>query len=180
MTWNPNEASTWSPNTQNQGPKEGLEEDIQMQKSSGWWRVAFIKEPGTLRNSVRGQVEKKTKKKKKKRERETHTQRSRGNQESMVSQKFKGRFKKEQAATDISCCQIIGHVDKSSFNDQMGQRPDWKGLEVKELAVLPMKPSGWQPCKWLLPPHTWPDWEQIGEVNTFLEDGNQIEMQQLS
>ena len=35
MTRNPNEASTWSPNTQNQGPKEGLEEEIQMQKSLG-------------------------------------------------------------------------------------------------------------------------------------------------
>ena len=124
MTWNPNEASTWSRNTQNQGSREGLEEEIQMQKSSGWWRVAFIKEPGTLRNSVRGQVEKK-----------------RGDQ--VVGETRRVRchrsseeecFQKEQAAPDILCCQVIGHVDKSSFSDQMGAETRLEGFGSKRIS----------------------------------------------
>ena len=129
MTWNPNEASTWSPNTQNQGPKEGLEEEIQMQKSSGWWRVAFIKEPGTLRNSVRGKVEKKTKKKKKRDKEVGETRRVWCHRSSKAACSF--LF---QAATDISCCQIIGHVDKSSFNDQMGAETRLEGFGSKRLS----------------------------------------------
>ena len=39
--WDPCETSTRSPNTQNQGPEEGLGEEKQMQNSSGRWIIAL-------------------------------------------------------------------------------------------------------------------------------------------
>lgn len=43
-------------------------------------------------------------------------------------------FQKEQAAPDILCCQVIGHVDKSSFSDQMGAETRLEGFGSKRIS----------------------------------------------
>lgn len=60
-------------------------------------------------------------------------------------------FKKEQVATGISCCQVIRHVDKSSFSYQMGAETRLEGFGSKRISSASYE-TQWMVSMQMIPP----------------------------